>query len=311
MIHYLVTAEHPYTVDAYLASWGRAMAPMVNVLTYEELPAADDLADGAFVFSDLERLGDGQRADATALWDTLAARGERVRLLNHPQQAMMRYELLRALKDVGMNLFNVFRPSEPLHDLEFPVFLRPEVEHHGAYTGLIGDFDQLEVELRKQEEQGRSRDDLLIVEFCDTSAGTGRFQKYGAFCVGGTVVPRHVYGRSEWMIKEPAELDDAEARFELKYLHENPHGERLQDLFAMARIDYGRVDYALKDGQMQVWEINTNPVITLLPDAYAANRIEAQKWFCDRFGRELRALDVEPTSGSLLGRLFGRRGKRG
>jgi D-alanine-D-alanine ligase-like ATP-grasp enzyme len=29
----------------------------------------------------------------------------------------------------------------------------------------------------------------------------------------------------------------------------------------MAGIEYGRVDYTVHDGRLQIWEINTNPTI--------------------------------------------------
>lgn len=45
------------------------------------------------------------------------------------------------------------------------------------------------------------------------------------------------------------------------YVEKNPHEGRLREVFRLARIDYGRMDYGMLDGQVQVWEINTNPTI--------------------------------------------------
>ena len=39
----------------------------------------------------------------------------------------------------------------------------------------------------------------------------------------------------------------------------NPHEHELRRIFSTARIEYGRIDYALLGERIQVWEINTNP----------------------------------------------------
>jgi len=48
---------------------------------------------------------------------------------------------------------------------------------------------------------------------------------------------------------------------ELEYVRTNPHAAMLEEIFDLAGIEYGRVDYGLRDGRPQVWEINTNPAV--------------------------------------------------
>ena len=48
-------------------------------------------------------------------------------------------------------------------------------------------------------------------------------------------------------------------------MQSNPHEEAIRNAFKMARIDYGRIDYGMLNGQMQVWEINTNPFMVYKP----------------------------------------------
>jgi hypothetical protein len=48
---------------------------------------------------------------------------------------------------------------------------------------------------------------------------------------------------------------------ERRYLETNPHEQDLRKIFRLARIDYGRIDYAMLGDRLQVWEINTNPHI--------------------------------------------------
>lgn len=45
------------------------------------------------------------------------------------------------------------------------------------------------------------------------------------------------------------------------YLDANPHEAELREIFDLAGINYCRIDYGMKDGHIQVWEINTNPTI--------------------------------------------------
>jgi hypothetical protein len=45
------------------------------------------------------------------------------------------------------------------------------------------------------------------------------------------------------------------------YVLTNPHGAVLRELFDLAKVGYGRIDYAVKDGRIQTWEMNLNPTI--------------------------------------------------
>ena len=45
-------------------------------------------------------------------------------------------------------------------------------------------------------------------------------------------------------------------------MRENPHAEAVREVFEIARIRYGRIDYGIRDGRLQTWEINTAPVLT-------------------------------------------------
>jgi hypothetical protein len=60
---------------------------------------------------------------------------------------------------------------------------------------------------------------------------------------------------------EPALLEE-----QIRYLESNPHEKQLMEIFRLARIEWGRIDYSLLDGRIQVWEINTNPHIIRRPE---------------------------------------------
>jgi hypothetical protein len=48
---------------------------------------------------------------------------------------------------------------------------------------------------------------------------------------------------------------------ELEYVSQNPHQQQLLNIFEVAQVEYGRIDYAIKNGRVQTWEINLNPTI--------------------------------------------------
>jgi hypothetical protein len=63
------------------------------------------------------------------------------------------------------------------------------------------------------------------------------------------------------MLKVAKLKDEATLRAEREYVTTNPHADVIREIAAAANISYGRIDYALLDGAMQVWEFNTNPMI--------------------------------------------------
>ena len=52
---------------------------------------------------------------------------------------------------------------------------------------------------------------------------------------------------------------------------ESLHGSfALLGFFALANIDYGRIDYGIVDGQVQTFEINNNPSVLTRPPGWEA-----------------------------------------
>lgn len=60
-----------------------------------------------------------------------------------------------------------------------------------------------------------------------------------------------LFGR-RWMLKEPELSDDRMALEQRRYVEANPHADALQAICRASHIDYGRVDYGLLDGRLQV-----------------------------------------------------------
>ncbi|APR81589.1 Hypothetical protein A7982_06938 [Minicystis rosea] len=295
MIYYLVTRHHRYTMGDYLASWGRDLGAMVRVVPYGALPANRDLPAGTYVFSDLERTTALQRHLLAAVADQLAAHPG-IRLVNHPIRSLRRYELLQRLHADGSNRFAARRATDLDAPLRYPVFVRLENEHNGSLTGLIHGEPDLQRTLTVLVMEGHDPRDLLVVEHCDTADGEGIYRKYSAFRIGDRILPRHVLFSRQWMLKDVDLLEPHHVEEIRAYCRENPHEAQIRALFDAADIHYGRIDYALQDGAIQVWEINTNPLVVRPPEAYPERQHRFHGAFAAAFNEAFAALDaaVEP-----------------
>jgi hypothetical protein len=259
VIYFLTTPESADTIRIYLEVAGGGLAGRLVPMVYDELFAASALPEGTYCFADLELLSDAARERAARRWDELAAR--ECRLLNHPTRSLLRYELLRELRRRGVNTFDVYRLADGESPKRFPVFLRTANDHKGSISPLLGSAEELDAATAALRGRGERLDNKLVVEFCNTADPDGLYRKYGAFIVGERILPRHLFFSRHWVVKDWSVLDDALLREEQQYLATNPHERQLREIFAAARIEYGRIDYSLRDGEMQVWEINTNPII--------------------------------------------------
>jgi len=264
MLHYVVTREARGTIHLFLAGDGRALAPHVRVILYDELFRMRRVPVGTWIFSDLERLDRPDLERAARCWDALEGSGHPVRLFNHPLRVKRRYELLRALKEAGRNDYDVYRIDEGRTPARFPVFLRVENDHKGPETELIHDAAALAEAIARLPAEGKSRAHRMITEYCAEADARGRFRKYGAFLLDGEIVPRHLLVNEHWVAKgRDRESCNDTIPEQIEYARKNPHAEALERAFEIAEIDYGRVDYTIVDGRIQVYEINTNPQITV------------------------------------------------
>ena len=71
----------------------------------------------------------------------------------------------------------------------------------------------------------------------------------------------------------------------------DPHGDRLADIFSIAGVGYGRIDYGVHAGAIQTWEINTNPMIMTEGDRGSAPRLPVQNRFAEQLEEALVAID--------------------
>jgi len=296
MIYFLTTRQNKFPIRRYLDGHGAALAQRITPVLYERLLAETEFPRGAYIFADLELLTDRQRHEAARIWQELAARG--YPLLNHPAQSLRRYDLLRMLHSRGDNRFNVYRVADCEPPRQFPVFVRGENDHRGSRTPLLQTPEELAAAIRRLTWTrwiGKKLGDTIITEFCDTADETGVYRKFSAFIVGGQILPRHVFFSDHWMVKSWKLADTRFLLEEEAYIESNPHERQLQQIFATANIDYGRIDYALLDGQIQVWEINTNPMIVGSGRGGNGARAAVHDHFAIRIQAVLERFDAESS----------------
>lgn len=291
MIYYLCRAKHQYTIFRHLTSFGARLREIIQPLSYEKLFRQRRLTRGVYIFADIERLWPNDAELAAKFWRVMQQDGG-FQILNHPTRSMRRYELLRTMFLRGSNRFNVYRLAEHRLPEKFPVYLRGENDHDGNATPLLHNAAELAAAISQMDQAGRSRENLLITEFCDVADSGRLYHKCSAFCVGGVIIPRHLCFSKRWMVKQPIVADPDRLEQERAYLTANPHESELREIFATAQIDYGRIDYAVLDGVIQVWEINTNPMICTSDIACGATRTWIQEEFAGTFCAALAKLNT-------------------
>ena len=307
MIHFIVPEAHNRLITEYLELWGRDVASRIRVVHTETLPDQRELARGTYVLAAIDQYSSGMAALVAAIHRRLCDQ-DGVRFLNHPSSTLQRFELLDTLYKAGRNEFRAVRVTDDWRSLRFPVFVRDSGTHDGALSPLLRSAVDVERAIGRALVQGRRLERLMVVEFCDTADSTGYYRKYSAFIVGRQIVPRYLSISRGWMLKfQGSEFNLRMAADERDYVMTNPHEVELRDIFALARVEYGRIDYAMRDGRLQTWEINLNPTIGRglrassgkVPPELEAIRKPTKEFFYRRFSEAWEEVDT-PTSGAPI-----------
>lgn len=229
--------------------------------TYSWLFRARRLPAATYIFTGVDRLDAGERRLAALFYRHLNAQGPGFRALNDPAIAMGRYRLLRTLHEMGFNDFNVFLASERDRPTHYPVYVRRNSVASLPLTALVESAAELERELDRLVASGEVAEDLIITEYHTEAYRPDLYRKFGMFRCGDRFAPRAPLYGSTWYVKNnpQAEATDDDHRKDAELLATNPHRRQLRDVFDIAGIEYGRADYNIVGGRLQVYEINFNP----------------------------------------------------
>jgi hypothetical protein len=262
MIHFVVDRAGAFGIQDFVELHAPELAPRVRVVCYEDLPNTSAIASGTYIFGALDRVTPGGMQLVRELVTQLRQPGTECRVLNDPDRVLLRFDLLASLHRAGLNRHNVARATDRTPTVRYPVFVREEHRHNGAITPLLRNPRELRRALGRATLRGYRLSDLIIVEYCETGSVDGRYHRYSAFIAGDRIVARELMVGDEWMLKSHGNAPTlAEVASEDAYVIGNEHEAELAPIFALAGIEYGRIDYAVVDGKIETWEINTNPTI--------------------------------------------------
>ena len=257
MIYYVCRAAYADAFMRFVEGF-REAKQLLQMISYEDLLQAEAVPLGHYVFADHDRLSAIELERAGAIARRLKARDPAVQILNDPPLVLGRYALLRDLSRRGMNPYDVARLDEG-RSMRFPIYVRWET-HDRQPTGLIQNEADYIAALARLSAVGKTRKDRVAVQVVDTRSPDGKYRKYGAFRIGDSILPHHVFVGDHWYVKRKQKiLTSATIEEELDYVRTNPHRAALKRIFDIARIQYGRIDYAIVGDSVVTFEINTHP----------------------------------------------------
>lgn len=289
MIVFLTTARHAYTHEEVVQN---AADCQVRLATYETVLREAKLPIASYVFTDLDRLSPADLRQAAQLYRKMRALG--LRVLNDPARFRTRSGLLRILHDLGINDFNAYRMEENVKPRRWPVFVRAEGEHDYPVSDLLDTWEQVESAVHKAVVAGVPLSQLMVVEYAAEPVRPGLFRKLGCYLIGETSVAHLCVLEDRWIVKYGKLGLASEELFadELRIVRDNPYAPVLQRAFELAGVEYGRIDFGLVGGRVQIYEINTNPSTKFgKGDHPSPLRVEALRIFRHNYLQALRGID--------------------
>ncbi len=289
MIVFVSGTEHTYANKALLDP---TLPVRVALATYPELVPARAIPRATYVFTDMDRLSLAHLQVAAYLYRRLRRAG--LRVLNDPARVATRFGLLRRLYLAGINGFNAYRVEERVRPERWPVFLRTEGTHLGPVTPLIHDWDLLQRSIDDCIAKGLPMAALLIVEFAGEPYRPGLYRKFSSFRMGSAGFAHTCVDDSEWIAKTgrsditPPELYDEEQCV----VRDDPYGPVVAPAFEIAGLEYGRADFSLVGGKVQIYEINSNPEIVFADDHPSAVRQQTYRIFREHYLDALAEIDT-------------------
>ena len=295
MIRFLHTRGHNYTVKNVKTA---PNAPAIRCLNYDALIRARALRAGTYIFTDIDRLGFWDLEHASHLYLQMKSAG--LRVLNNPATVRQRYPLLRALRAAGLNDFNAYRVDEIEAIEHYPVFVRKIHGHREPLSELLQNRQELQKSIDSAIAAGTPRENLLVIEFAAEPLRPGLFRKLSAFRVGDSIVPHISVHDTVWLVKYGRKFDNIEDLYqeELTLLKTNPYADHLKKVFDIAGIEYGRADFGMYRGRIQVYEINTNPHVAPPCEHPSATRVMSMNLSWQTYLGALRAVD-SPSGDSV------------
>ncbi|MEM9343904.1 MAG: hypothetical protein AAGA87_12740 [Pseudomonadota bacterium] len=290
MIQFLVHRRNTRPLDRLLAVAER-MGVRLKVTTYQDAFGRREIEAAPTIFTDFDLLH-SYEIDAAAQ-AAAAIRTAGAPVVNDPSQVLRRGALLRRLHAKGLNTVEVTNLEFGETPMCYPVFLRSDAGCAGPETHLLSNETEYHAAVEALVPRGLTTAGRLALTFCSEKDADGFYRKYGAFVINGHVVPQHILRSRDWNVKSgAAETDPAFIAEERRFVDENPHADALLRIARAGHIDYGRVDYTIVEGDIVVFEINTNPKYPNFIDGDPA-RDERRATILAQLATAFRSIDGE------------------
>lgn len=292
---YVCSRDHAYTFRDMPAQL-RERGVSGRVLSYEKLWGCRWLPRGTYVMTDFDRLSPVEHEMAGRLHDHLREAG--LPVLNNPRHYRPRDSLLKLLHAEGLNGFTCCLPSAGERPRRYPVFLRTIAAHRGNLSDLLHDPAAADAALLRAIDNGFLLRDLIFVEYAaEPQTDTGSFQKHAAFRVGPHIIRANTVNDASWMAKNGTEGIASAAQYlaERAEMDNYPHHRYVMQVFELAGLQFGRLDFGIVAGRPQAYEINTNPTMSLTLAHRDANRRETMGLVRSRLASALTDM-TQPVS---------------
>jgi hypothetical protein len=259
MITVLVHELNQTPMRRLISSAGHVL-PVLRMETYQSIFRRLTFPASTLVFADFEYLNGMEMMAAADIAEAAKRANPNVPILNHPATVLERFALLRRLHIRGLNPVEVSRLEQDERPTRYPVFIRMEDGFWGPETKLLENSRQLEEAIAVLQGSAKPMKRRIAVSFEADRDPNGYYRKYGAFRIGDAIVPQHILRSIDWNVKSSASSTDPDfAREELAFVKGNPHAEDLLRACNAGNIQFGRVDYTLRDGALVIFEVNPNP----------------------------------------------------
>ena len=270
----------------------------VECRNYDWLINTNPLPKATYIFTDRERMDLWELRVFSALFTHLENSGSGYRVLNNPLHMLNRRSLLRSLYVEGVNDFNAYPLTERRMPENFPVFIRREHDHSHPLTDLLNNQEELDVALNKLKNDGEPEDGVLIIEYSAEPIEGTLFRKLAAYRVGDEIIFFNTVHEHSWLVKYGTKNSASDAMYqeEQDMILSNRYADIIRKVFDIARIEYGRVDFGLVNGKVQIYEINTNPTTASPKPHPNMIREENQRLAWDRYCKALTDLDTSNES---------------
>lgn len=289
MLYYVCARSNAQTLGPLLLYFQPDLLRFVRIVPSDSVEVLEEIDTGLVIWTDFDLFTPYETAGTLDVCRRLSTRPT-VSQLNNPEASLQRFDLLRALHAKGVNTFNVFRVTEAAAVKRHPVFIRRESGTTKRPPQLLFNLDQLTSAIARIVSTPAEGADLVVIELGNAPDRDGYFKKYGVYRVGERIYPQHVVLAQNWFAKFPRYRGNtAQKHAQNDYFNGSPDVDALMQLFALAHIEYGRMDYCIVDGRIEVFEINTNPAVINNPPT-RFDRFDYGLW-ADRHADALLCLD--------------------